>query len=114
MRDNPMTSICWRREIDVPSGAMSSIIESLSELSHRDRPRSPGQALDGTTIDYTATIEVFDVIGTARALVVWTATFSVPDRRMATAETLGHAVFHDFVEQMRHEVLAGAHPGVRS
>jgi hypothetical protein len=108
-----MSSICWRREIDVPSGAMSSIIESLSELSRRDRSRSVGQQPDGATVDYTAAIEVFDVIETGRVLVVWTATFSVPDGRMSTAEALGHKVFHDFVEQLRHEVLAGAHSGVR-
>jgi hypothetical protein len=85
---------------------MSTIVESLAELSRRDRPRAAGG------IDYTAQIEVFDVIETGRVLVVWTATFPVPDGRMATAEVLGHAVFRDFVDQLRHELLVDSTSGV--
>lgn len=109
-----MPSICWRRELDVPSGGVSTIVASLSELSHRDPPSGTnldGTNLDGTTVDYTAAIEVFDVIETGRVLVVWTATFPVPDERMATAEVVGHAVFRDFVDQLHHELLAGAVTG---
>lgn len=108
-----MRNICWRRELDVPSGGMPTIVESLTELSHHDRPWVPGPGLDGAAFDYTAAIEVFDVIATGRVLVVWTATFAVPDGRMDTAEILGHAVFRDFVEELRHELLAGASAGTR-
>jgi hypothetical protein len=109
-----MPSICLHRELDVPSGGMPEIIESLSELSQRDPAWSTGPGLDATAFDYTAAIEVFDVVQTGRVLVVWTATFPVPDHRMAIAEMLGHAVFRDFVEQLRHEVLAGATSGASS
>lgn len=109
--DHPMRSICWRRELDVPSGGMSTIVKSLSELSDRECARAQGLGLDGESLGYTAAIEVFDVIATGRVLVVWTATFPVPDGPVVAAETLGHAVFRDFVEQLRHEVLAGSHAG---
>jgi hypothetical protein len=103
-----MPSMCWRRELDVPSGGMRDIVEALSELSHRHPAAAAGLGLDGTTVDYTAAMEVLDDVETGRVLVVWTATFPVPDTRMAIAEVVGHAVFRDFVAQLRHEVLADA------
>lgn len=107
-----MPTMCWRRELDMPSGGMPTIVKSLSELSDRGRPWpvSPGMTVE--TLDYTAAIEVFDVIATGRVLVVWTATFPVPDGRLATAEILGHTVFRDFVGQLRYELLADANLGV--
>ena len=109
-----MPSICWRRELDVPSGAMPRIVESLSELSNRERPSGADPGLDASAVDYTAAIEVFDVIETGRVLVVWTATFPVPDARPATATVLGHAVFRDFVDQLRHELHVSSASGIAS
>ena len=103
-----MSSMCWRRELDVASGDVPTIVASLSELSHRDRVLAQSPGTDGEPLSYTAAIEVFDVIATGRVLVVWTATFPVPDRRLATAEMLGHAVFRDFIGQLRYELLADA------
>lgn len=107
-----MPTMSWRRELDIPSGGMPTIVASLSELSERECAGAQGLGLDGETFDYTAAIEVFDVIATSRVLVVWTATFPVPDGRLATAEMVGHAVFRDFIGQLRYELLADANLGV--
>lgn len=107
-----MPTMCWRRELDIPSGGMPTIVASLSELSERDRPWPVRPGLTGESLDYTAAIEVFDVIATGRVLVVWTATFPVPDGRLATAEMVGRAVFRDFIGQLRDELLVDANLGV--
>jgi hypothetical protein len=109
-----MPSVCWRREFDVPSGGTRDILESLSELSQHNPALAADSDLEGTVVDYTAALEVLDDVETGRVLVVWTATFPVPDTRMAIAEVVGHAVFRDFVDQLRHEVIADASSAVAS
>lgn len=68
-----------RRDIDLPAGDLITVVEKLSELSRRVTADS--QLPVDTMLDYTAAIEVYDVLETGRILVVWTVWFSAPDVR---------------------------------
>ena len=103
-----MPKMCCRKELDVPSGELPTMIERLVELSERvDRPAAT-RACDGVALDYTASIEVFDVIESGRSLVIWTATFVVPEQCTDAAEFLRDRVFRDFLDELRLQVCRDA------
>jgi hypothetical protein len=97
-----MSRVCARRDIDLPAGDLTTVVESLSELSRRVAADS--QLPVDAVLDYTAAIDVYDVLDTGRILVVWTVWFSAPDVRECIAEVLIHAVFRDFVDQLAHQL----------
>ena len=98
-----MSTVCVRRDIDVPSGDLPTIVEQLSELS--DREFQVAARPDGDrTLDYTAAIDVFDVGKDGHVVVTWTATIRVPDTRTDVVQALRDAVFRDFIDQLRREV----------
>jgi len=100
-----MSTVCVRRDIDVPSGDLPAIVEQLSELSYREF--RVGAPPDGDwTLDYTAAMDVFDVGKDGRVVVTWTATIRVLDTRTDVVQTLRDAVFRDFIDQLRREVCA--------
>ena len=103
-----MPKMCCRKELDVPSGELPTMIERLVELSERaDRPAAT-HACDGVVLDYTAAVEVFDVIETGRSLVIWTATFVVPEQYADAAEYLRDRVFGDSLDELRLQVCRDA------
>lgn len=100
-----MPTIRCRREIDVPAADDATIVEHLARLC--DAERLPVVLAPGTAIEYTATLEVSDVVGAGRALVVWTATFCVPDASCDVIRAHRDAVFADAVDELRRR-YAGA------
>lgn len=100
-----MPTIRCRREIDVPAADDATIAEHLARLGDAERSHD-GLAPD-TEIEYSATLEVSDVVGTGRVLVVWTATFCVPDAPCDVIRAHRDAVFADAVDELRRR-YAGA------
>jgi glycerophosphoryl diester phosphodiesterase len=94
-----MPKIRCRSEIDAPSGDMHAIVAALRRLAGQtatgERPGPPD-----LTLDYDASIEVFDVPSTGRSLVVWTVTFPVLDVCAAAIQRYRDAAFTDFVDQL--------------
>jgi hypothetical protein len=97
-----MSRVCVRRDIDLPAGDLTDIVGRLSELSRCIRPEN--RLPVDTGVDYTAGIEVYDVVETGRVLVVWTVSFCAPDLRKCVAKLLEHTVFRDSIEQLSREL----------
>lgn len=99
-----MPKIKCRSEIDAPSGDMHAIVAALRRLAGqaatRERPGPRELTPDHEALHYDASIEVFDVPDTGRALVVWTVTFPVRDVCAAAIQRHRDAAFTDFVEQL--------------
>jgi len=108
MPTEAMPTMCCRREFDVPYGELPTVIERLVKLSEQARHPAAAQACDGMVLDYTAAIELFDVVETGRLLVIWTATFVVPEDPTEVGEFLRDAVFRDFVDDLRRQVRRDA------
>jgi hypothetical protein len=98
-----MSTVCVRRDIDVPSGDLRAIVEKLSELSNRECRVCGVLPADSPALDYSATIDVFDTAA-GRVLVRWTATFSVANHGADVVTTLRDAVFRDFVDELQRQV----------
>ena len=81
-----MSTVCVRRDINVPSGDLRAIVEKLSELSVRECGAGSVLPADGPALDYSATIDVFDT--------------DRPD----VVTTLRDAVFRDFVDELQRQV----------
>ena len=99
-----MPKIRCRSEIDAPCGDMHAIVAALRRLAAhtatREQPGPRDLTLDYEALDYEASIEVFDVPATGRALVVWTVTFPVHDVCPAAIQRYRDAAFTDFVDQL--------------
>ncbi|SEH54073.1 hypothetical protein SAMN04489835_1189 [Mycolicibacterium rutilum] len=98
-----MMMVECRREIDVPSGHMSTVVDKLCELSESERRAAKHRLRPGTALDYTASLRVFDVAATGRVLAVWIGTLHVSSLDDATLLAYRDAAFADFVDQMRRE-----------
>lgn len=98
-----MSTVCVRRDINVPSGDLRAIVEKLSELSVRECGAGSVLPADDPALDYSATIDVFDTAA-GRVLVRWTATFSVANHRPDVVTSLRNAVFRDFVDELQRQV----------
>jgi glycerophosphoryl diester phosphodiesterase len=94
-----MPKIRCRSEIDAPCGDMHAIVAALRRLAGQTPKREQPGPRD-LVLDYDASIEVFDVPATGRALVVWTVTFPVLDVCAAAIQHYRDAAFTDFVDQL--------------
>jgi len=102
-----VSTVCIHRDIDVPSGDLHDIVEKLSELSERECRADDVHPVDDQALEYSATVDVFDVPG-GRVLVRWTASLPVPDGRTDAVKALRDAVFRDFVDELRRQVDGAA------
>lgn len=102
-----MTIIQCRRELDVPPGDMPEVIDRLCELSDREC-RAHQTPLAGAVLDYTATLEVFDVVHTGRILAVWTAALTTPRPDVETVGAYRDAAFADFLDQLRSPTVTAS------
>ena len=82
-----VSTVCIHRDIDVPSGDLHDIVEKLSELSERECRADGVYPVDDQALEYSATVDVFDVPG-GRVLVRWTASLPVPDGRTDAVKAL--------------------------